>query len=77
MQAAAKELRSAQRRASECRARVRGEAPATAAAAAAAAQALRADDCRQGTAPSVSPRVRPLSRSKHRSTKSAASNPEQ
>ena len=56
-QAAAKELRSAQRRASEYRTHVRGNAPVTAAAAAAAAQALRADDCRQGAAPSVSPWV--------------------
>ena len=53
VQAAAKELRSAQRRASECRVRVRGEAPASAAAAAAAAQVLRADDGRQGAAQSV------------------------
>lgn len=54
-QAAAKELRSAQRRATECRVHVRGEVPATAAAAAAAAQKLREEDGagRPGTAPLV------------------------
>jgi len=54
-QAAAKELRCAQKRVTENRTRVRGEPPVNSAAAAAAAQRLRADDGagRTGAAPAV------------------------
>jgi hypothetical protein len=54
-QAAAKELRCAQKRVTENRTRVRGEPPVNSAAAAAAAQRLRADDGagRPGAAPAV------------------------